>query len=40
MLVSRGDKIKVDFVGTLDDGTIFDSTKETRTHLKFIIGAG
>jgi FKBP-type peptidyl-prolyl cis-trans isomerase 2 len=38
--VSRGDKIKVDYVGTLDDGTIFDSTKETGQPLKFIVGAG
>ncbi|MHA2305254.1 MAG: FKBP-type peptidyl-prolyl cis-trans isomerase [Candidatus Hodarchaeales archaeon] len=40
MPVSRGDKIKVDYVGTLDDGTIFDSTKETGQPLKFIVGAG
>ncbi len=40
MPVSRGDKIKVDYVGTLDDGTVFDSTKETGSPLKFIVGAG
>lgn len=26
--VQQGDKVKIDYIGTLDDGTIFDSTHE------------
>jgi len=34
-----GDSAQVHYVGTLDDGTIFDSSRE-RTPLEFMIGAG
>jgi FKBP-type peptidyl-prolyl cis-trans isomerase 2 len=40
MPVKRGDKIKVDYTGTLNDGTIFDSTKRTGQPLKFVVGEG
>ncbi|MFH1240205.1 MAG: peptidylprolyl isomerase [Candidatus Diapherotrites archaeon] len=40
-VVQNGDKIKVDYKGTLEDGTEFDSSlKEGRTPLEFTAGAG
>jgi FKBP-type peptidyl-prolyl cis-trans isomerase 2 len=40
--VKAGDKVKVDYTGTLNDGTVFDSTThEGHTHpLEFEVGAG
>ena len=39
MPVKKGDKIKVDYTGTLDDGTMFD-TSEGKQPLEFEAGAG
>lgn len=40
-VVQKGDRIKVDYKGTLEDGTEFDSSlKEGRTPLEFTAGAG
>lgn len=36
----KGDKVKVEYVGTLEDGTIFDSTEKHEGPLEFIIGSG
>ena len=36
----KGDKVKVEYVGTLEDGTIFDSTEKHQTPLEFVIGSG
>lgn len=40
MPVKKGDKIKIDYTGTLDDGTVFDSTQhEGHSHpLEFEVG--
>jgi peptidylprolyl isomerase len=38
--VQKGDKIKVEYVGTLDDGTIFDSSEHHEAPLEFIVGTG
>jgi FKBP-type peptidyl-prolyl cis-trans isomerase len=36
-----GDFVAVDYTGTLDDGTVFDSSrKEGRTPLEFVVGGG
>lgn len=37
----QGDFVKVDYTGTLDDNTVFDtSRREGRTPLEFIVGGG
>ncbi len=36
---SKGDKIKVHYRGTLDDGTVFDDTHE-REPIEFVLGQG
>ena len=38
--VKKGDKITVEYTGRLEDGTIFDSSKEHEEPLQFIVGAG
>ena len=41
MAIKVGDVIKVDYVGTLEDGTVFDTTKKNNANpLKFQVGAG
>ena len=41
MAIKKGDIIKVDYEGSLDDGSIFDSTeKNGGTPLKFEVGGG
>lgn len=39
MTVKKGDKVKVEYTGKLDDGTIFDSS-EGRQPLEFEVGSG
>jgi len=40
MPVKKGDKIKVEYQGTLDDGTVFDESKRVGKPLEFEVGAG
>ncbi len=37
--VKKGDKVKVNYTGKLDDGTVFDSS-EGRSPLEFTVGSG
>lgn len=40
MPIQDGDTIKIDYTGTLDDGTVFDSSENHDAPLEFTVGAG
>lgn len=40
MSVKKGDKIKIDYTGTLEDGTVFDSSEKHGQPLEFEVGSG
>ena len=39
MPIKEGHHVKVEYTGTLDDGTLFDSTEEQGSPLEFQVGA-
>ncbi|MFH0867852.1 MAG: peptidylprolyl isomerase [Candidatus Woesearchaeota archaeon] len=39
MPIKNGDKVKIEYTGTLDDGTVFDSSEKHGTPLEFEAGA-
>jgi len=39
MPVANGNKVKVEYTGTLDDGTVFDSTEKSGKPIEFEVGA-
>lgn len=40
MKIQKGDKVKVDYTGSLEDGTVFDSSEQHGKPLEFEVGAG
>jgi peptidylprolyl isomerase len=40
MPIKKGDTVKIEYEGTLDDGTIFDSSEKGGEPLEFEVGAG
>ncbi|WP_245867319.1 FKBP-type peptidyl-prolyl cis-trans isomerase [Candidatus Nitrosotalea bavarica] len=40
LTAKMGDKVKIEYTGTLDDGTVFDSNVEDGNLLEFEIGGG
>ncbi len=40
MTVKTGDKVKIEYTGTLDDGTVFYSSAEHGNPLEFEVGGG
>ena len=40
MAIENGKFVKVEYTGTYDDGTVFDSTDKTGQPIEFQIGAG
>lgn len=40
MPIEKGDRIKIEYEGTLEDGTVFDSSAKHGEPLEFEVGAG
>ncbi|MBU0979821.1 MAG: peptidylprolyl isomerase [Nanoarchaeota archaeon] len=40
MVIKKGDKVKVEYTGMLEDGTVFDSSEKHGKPLEFEVGAG
>ena len=39
-VVKKGDKISIEYEGSLNDGTVFDNSKSHNKPFQFIVGSG
>ena len=39
-VAKKGDNVSIEYEGSLDDGTVFDSSKKHGEPLEFIVGSG
>jgi FKBP-type peptidyl-prolyl cis-trans isomerase 2 len=39
-IVKKGDTVKVEYIGSLEDGTVFDSSEKHEAPLEFMVGSG
>jgi len=39
-IVKKGDTVKVEYIGSLEDGTVFDNSEKHEAPLEFIVGSG
>ena len=40
MAVQKGDRVKVEYIGTFEDGEVFDTSEKHGKPLEFVVGAG
>ena len=40
MTIKKGDKVKIDYEGKFEDGTVFDSSEKHGKPLEFEVGSG